>query len=56
MLWHIPTGKIRTPLAAHEQPIWSIAFSPDGKYFASGSSDHTIKLWNIQTGELSHSL
>lgn len=28
----------------------SITFSPDGVFLASGSSDKTIKLWDIQTG------
>ena len=27
-----------------------LTFSPDGKTIASGSSDETIKLWNIQSG------
>ena len=35
----------------HQHAVNSVAFSPDGKYIASGSSDHTIRLWNIETGE-----
>ncbi|KAH9905480.1 WD40 repeat-like protein [Xylariomycetidae sp. FL2044] len=29
----------------HHGPVWSIAFSPDGKLYATGSEDGTIKMW-----------
>ncbi|NJM23411.1 MAG: hypothetical protein HC907_34660 [Richelia sp. SM1_7_0] len=28
--------------------IWSLNFSPDGKYFATASTDNTIKIWDSQ--------
>ena len=33
----------------HQEPIYTAAFSPDGKFIASGSSglERTIKIWNI---------
>jgi WD40 repeat protein len=38
-------------LTEHEDSVLTLAFSPDGKTLASGGSDCTIRLWNIDTGE-----
>lgn len=38
-------------IAGHSNTVGSIAFSPDGKIFASGSLDNTIILWNLATGK-----
>ena len=35
----------------HQDAVNSVAFSPDGNYIASGSSDNTVRLWNVETGE-----
>ena len=37
-------------LAGHKKTVYSVAFSPDGTKLASGSSDNTIKLWDVKTG------
>jgi eukaryotic-like serine/threonine-protein kinase len=38
-------------LRGHTVIVWRVAFSADGKLLASGSSDKTIRLWDVQTHE-----
>jgi WD40 repeat protein len=35
----------------HTAPIITVAWSPDGKYIASGSEDNTIIIWNPENGK-----
>jgi hypothetical protein len=49
-LWDTRTGqKIRT-FVGHTEFVSDIAFSPDGKWLASGSADNTVRLWDVATG------
>ncbi|MBF2085070.1 serine/threonine-protein kinase [Thermoleptolyngbya sp. C42_A2020_037] len=43
-------------LSAHTGPITTLATSPDGLWIASGSTDKTIRLWSLETGDLLHTL
>ncbi|MBW4615539.1 MAG: NACHT domain-containing protein [Desmonostoc vinosum HA7617-LM4] len=38
-------------LHGHSNRVFSVAFSPDGQFLASGSADRTIKLWSPHTGQ-----
>ncbi|EXJ66118.1 uncharacterized protein A1O5_10733 [Cladophialophora psammophila CBS 110553] len=44
-VWDFAQEKELEVLKGHHGPIWSTAFSPDGKIYATGSEDGTIKLW-----------
>ena len=37
-----------------EQGVTSVAFSPNGTLIATGSNDHTARIWNSSTGALVH--
>ncbi|CAE7093888.1 unnamed protein product [Rhizoctonia solani] len=38
-------------LAGHDDEVTSVAFSPDGQSFASGSEDGVLMMWDTRTGE-----
>ena len=51
-LMPIPPNRIATLVHGREgsfPDVKSVAFSPDGKFLASGSAQGTIKLWNVAT-------
>lgn len=43
-------------IAAHSDPVYSVAIAPSGNLMASGSANGTVKLWNPETGELVNTL
>jgi len=58
-LWDVSKGKLIKQFVGHEAPpnmklanacVYSAAISPSGKIMASGGNDHTLRLWNIETG------
>jgi serine-threonine kinase receptor-associated protein len=49
-VWDFDDEKELETNKGHHGPIWSVSFSPDGKLYATGSEDGTIKLWKFTTG------
>lgn len=43
-MWNLPNKVWRT-FIEHEQSVWSVNFSMDGKFFITGSDDRTARLW-----------
>lgn len=39
-------------LVGHRDQVFSIALSKDGKFLASGSSDKSVKLWDVATAKM----
>mmetsp|Transcript_6250 Transcript_6250/g.22223 ORF Transcript_6250/g.22223 Transcript_6250/m.22223 type:complete len:926 (-) Transcript_6250:29-2806(-) len=46
-VWSLQTGKLLDVLSGHEGPVSSLAFSPTTPFLASGSWDHTVKVWDV---------
>ncbi|KIM30107.1 hypothetical protein M408DRAFT_66858, partial [Serendipita vermifera MAFF 305830] len=42
---------IQNICTGHQGSVWSVTFSPDGRRIVSGSKDHTIRVWDAETGE-----
>ncbi len=55
-IWDTSTGGLRALLRGHTEPVWAVAYHPDGVTLASGSGnpgtgdDSTVRLWDIATG------
>jgi WD40 repeat protein/serine/threonine protein kinase len=56
-VWDAATGRELLTLKGHTAPIWSVAFSPDGRRIVTGSGanftgggDNTAKVWEAATG------
>jgi len=43
-------------LHGHGGPVRSVAWSPDGRQVATGSHDHTARIWDATTGEVVRTL
>ena len=43
-------------LRGHTGAVTSIDFSPDGNFIASASNDSSVKIWEVQSGQICHTL
>ena len=55
-LWNTHTKQLLHTFQGHTNRIRTLACSPDGKQFASGSEDHTICVWEVSTRRIIHTL
>lgn len=45
-----PPAKLEKILEGHDGPVYSVAYTPDGKTLVSGGHDKTVRVWNLATG------
>ncbi|MEM1394016.1 MAG: WD40 repeat domain-containing protein, partial [Cyanobacteria bacterium P01_H01_bin.150] len=49
-----PGGALLRTFRGHSSRVNAVAIAPNGKQAISASADKTLKLWNLQTGEIEH--
>ncbi|XP_076920079.1 WD40 repeat-containing protein HOS15-like [Bidens hawaiensis] len=51
-IWDVETGRLLHNLVAHGDPVYSVAFSPNGEYLASGSLDKCMHIWSVKEAKV----
>ncbi|MBI3407512.1 MAG: WD40 repeat domain-containing protein [Planctomycetes bacterium] len=49
-LWDVVKGEELKRFSGHTNFVYCVAFSPDGRHIASGSTDRTVRVYDMSTG------
>ncbi|MFF4159380.1 DNA-binding protein [Streptomyces sp. NPDC001678] len=52
LLWGVANKVVGPDVTGHLGPVMSVDFAPDGRTFATGSADGTLRLWSTDTSYL----
>jgi N-acetylneuraminic acid mutarotase len=55
-LWNIERGREIGAWKGHDEQVYALTFSRDGKLLVSGSYDRTVRVWNVADGQEVHVL
>jgi WD40 repeat protein len=55
-LYDFASGQLKQLLNGHDNAVFALAFSPDGKRLISGSGDNSAIIWEVESGRILHQL
>src|SRR5207244_9060963 len=50
LLTALAASRARTPLCGHQDMVWDVSWSPDGRRLATASGDRTARIWDTDGG------
>ncbi|HAA48867.1 MAG TPA: hypothetical protein DCE43_04060, partial [Planctomycetaceae bacterium] len=50
-MWDVSAGKELATLQGHEERVYSVRFSPNGKKLATAGGDNKARIWDAETGK-----
>jgi WD40 repeat protein len=55
-VWDLLTGRAQRLMAGHDEIVFAVDFSPNGRLIATAGTDKMVRLWEASTGKLIRTL